>query len=381
MYTKDVISNNPELDNFILEDIESYNMYFQYVERIFNQVLEAYYENGEQVSGHTSHEKEIVAKFLQRMKNTIVALSVGSHIDPDHQMKIDVTESGLPNYKEIFNLEVSMRGRDCALSNVPPSNDLVQSMLDFVFTYKKEPKELLLQSLTRFYYEKLIADDLFLSFNFGETIPLGKNKGSGREQYLISWGFYDTNTNVPYVNILLFEDSREQSAMLTQGVVELKEKLRIEDSAYLPLSSVAELIDQKTEIFPKMIKRIALGPIFGKYSLDDSKMNLLLKNMKPMDPVEDFIFSLTTEIVVSPKEESRKGLLSSKSVRQNFFVMREDYESLVRGVSSVVKNIFAPTKVAQHIYDDETFQLSTEYHVVPITQNSSSINQQTKQNK
>lgn len=359
-------AQNVDLDRYALKDTNAYTEYFAYLEEVFDRVLEAYDKSLGQVSSHTNDEKKIVSDFLARVKQTIVLFSIQKLMDSERKIKIDITESGYPNRFEIQRLEADISKRKKVLSELPPLDDIVQSMQDFIFKYQKDPKKLLKQALVRSYYEKLKAKDLFFAMNLSDVIHLGLNDEETREQYMISWGYYDLQTNVPYVNILLFEDERPYEQFMDEGLESLVKSLSGENTAGITLDKVFSIIDSKTDIFPKAIKRIALGPVFGKYSADEHDVSKFLRSLKDRDVEKDFAFSLTTEVVVSSGEEYRISRLFAKKTRQNLFIMLEDQETMQKGVSEINRKLFVPSKIAQAMYDDGEYNFPDRYKIISI---------------
>ena len=252
---------------------------------------------------------------------------------------------------EISRLDADMGLIDESLSRIPTEAILLQAILDYMFQEKMEPQELLMQMSQRQYFSKLNEENTFRVFTPGK---LELQSINNRRNYLYSWGCYDSKTNRPYIYIMLFEQDIESEPLEAGGETwqNFFEAIRQEGSRVPDIGIVAMSIDNLLDdIHPKVLKRIGIGPLYGRYSSDKNPItDLLEKN------TEDFVLLFSTAVVIATDEKTSKGIFSKGKIRQIFFIPETNEESYANKASKIHKYILAPHHLLQEMFDDrETF--------------------------
>ena len=108
------------LDSAVLETKEQYAFYFKIVKHAFNQLIESLGKH------QICNEQEIVffKQYNELMIYSIEALRVKYLFSDDDKMKIDLTESGFPNYMEFRYLANDLSLKNDYLKKLPEVNDL-----------------------------------------------------------------------------------------------------------------------------------------------------------------------------------------------------------------------------------------------------------------
>ncbi|MFT7588784.1 MAG: putative nucleic-acid-binding protein, partial [Limisphaerales bacterium] len=92
----------------------------------------------------------------------------------------------------------------------------------------------------------------------------------------------------------------------------------------------------------------------GRYSQDDHLYTQILRSSFSED---DLVFRFTTEVIFSIGEKKSKGFLSSRELRQIFFVDKSNAETMERNVSEVHKYMLATHNVVQYLHDNHKEKL------------------------
>lgn len=347
MKTIDVLDQFTELDRSILKYHDQYVDYFDYLRRIFGSLINSFNER----ASEDPQEVVIIKTFIQRFLNTVEAFRMKYVFDEETAMSIDLTDSSFPNHMEFRKLLHDIENRDQMLASLPSQDTLKQALLDQLFANNKKPAKLLAQLAKRTYLSQLNTNRLFIPFTPGDLVNLSRDDKEGTRRYLYSWGSYDSVTNRPYVYILIFDQAQSEPALYSDKskmdeLVSAIWKIKRDTS---PLKLMVTEIDEKfPHIYPKILKRIDLGPLYGKYSKDDSALTRIVKTYFGED---DFIFVFTTEVIFSVGSKKSGSLFSPGELRQVFFVDESNKDCMERNVSQVHKYMMAPHKVVQHLRD------------------------------
>lgn len=347
MKTIDVLEHFTELDRSVLKYHDNYVEYFDHLRKVFSSLITSFKER----SSDDPREVDIIKQFIQRFLNTIEAFRMKYVFDEEDAMRIDLTDSSFPNHLEFRKLLHDLENRDNLLANMPSEENLKQNVLDHLFHNRKKPSKLLGQLGKRTYLEQLKEEELFLPFTPGELIFISRNDKEQTRRNLYSWGSYDTVTNRPFIYVMIFDQDMSEPALhsdkakATELVNEIQKIKR--DSS--PLRLLASQIDEAfPTLHPKILKRIDIGPLHGRYSKDDTALSRIAKTYFTD---EDFIFVFTTEIVFSVGSKKSGGLFKSGDIREIFFVDESNKDCMERNVSAVHKYMLAPHSVVQHLRD------------------------------
>lgn len=358
----DISKHFTELDRSVLKAQEEYADYFNFLRNTFSYLIKSFNDR----TTDDSVEVKIMHMFIQKFLNTIEVLRMKYIYEEEHPLRIDLTDSSFPNHIEIKKIYADLEQRTKKLNKLPDKEVLKKSILDFIFEKKTKPTQLLKKLSQKTYFEKLTTENLFTEFTAGDLVQL-EQKNKDKLHYLIPWGAYDSVYNRPFVYILIFEYDTKgakshfmDSVFTEQFITELR-KLTNNTS---PLKVMAYDIDNLFDfIHPKVLKRIDLGPIYSRYSKDESVYSKAIQTHFSKD---DFVMLFTNEIIFSIGETKTKSFLSKGQLRQIFFIDESNKETMERHVSKVLKYIIAPHHVVQHLKTYQSDKLK-EFSMEPIS--------------
>ncbi len=350
MKTIDINNHFTELDRSILAGENAYSDYFNYVKNCLEILLNSF----DSLTSEDSKEIKALKSFSQKYLNSIEALRLKYAYDETNSMLVDVTESGFPNFMEFKKLDADIDKKDAELAKLPSKDSLKQSILDHMVRKKSDPISLLNKLSKSSYYIRLQWSNLFTEFTPGSIELLNQHTDEHKTRtFFYSWASYDSVTNKPYIYIMIFDNPLVSKDPLSgvdndPAFVETLKKIT-HNSA--PLKVMASDIDNAYEnIMPKVLKRIEIGPIYGKYSRDKHKYSLLLRKHFTDD---DFIITYKTEVVFSKGEKRSKSFLSKGELRQIFHVDESNKECMDRMVSDMHSYMITSHDVLQYLNDTE----------------------------
>lgn len=363
-----IVDQLTAIDRTMLEARDEYVGYFRHLLKAFNLLIESYNER----TKDDPMEIKIIQSFIQRFLNTIEAFRMKYLFDSENRMRIDPTDSCFPNHLEFRELEADLAAKDERLRMLPRRDDIKQTIVDYLFSKKERPLNLLKQLGKREYYLMLQWKKVFTAFTPGEMVQLSDKKGVRR--YIYSWGSYDTLTNRPHVYILIFDQTGEgmDLSIDKSRLANFEGVIKKNTNNTAPLKVIASDLDVHfKDIAPKVLKRIDLGPLYGTYATDKHLYTNILKSHFTTD---DFALRFTTEIIFSIGEKRTKAFLSKGELRQVFFVDQSNKAAMERHVSEVHKYLLASHGLVQYLRSHHNEEL-TGLAMPPITYhpNSSGI--------
>ncbi|MCB9190705.1 MAG: hypothetical protein H6602_03470 [Flavobacteriales bacterium] len=347
MKTSEVAEHFTPLDRSVLDGEHAYNQYFRYLKF----ALEQFINSIDHYQGDEPYEAKIIKDFSQKLLNTAEVLSLKYAFNDTHPMLIDLTESGFPNHMEFKRLEDDLNKRADQLKDGPNVDTLKTLILDQMIRSKTEPVRLLKQIAKRTYFELIDEWKLFREHISGPLELMSKGKNF-HWRYLYSWASFDSVTNRPYIYILVFDhfrqDAEAEKALRSFGFVESIRKVTHNTA---PLKVMISDIDALSElIMPKILKRIAIGPIYGQYSQDEHPFTKMLK--KRFD-YNDFIFRYDAEVIFSVGQQRKESFLTKGELRQIFYIDESNKECMEKMISKLNKYSITSHGVWQYL---------SEYH-------------------
>jgi hypothetical protein len=256
--------------------------------------------------------------------------------DEEDNMKIDLTDSGFPNYLEFRYLFNDLSLREEYLSKLTDIDVLKQEFLDTLMR-KKQPikKSRLFQAASIVYYSNVKQEYIFNRFIQGKIVAAPEGV---KAPYMTSWSFYDVSLNRPFVCFMYFDYKGKDPS---KNKAQIYEALRLTADRKMPLDSMAYAIDRKlADLYPKHIKRIDLGPLHNVFAKDKNEItHALLEGIGNKDiSLESYAFSLKIDEVFSGSE-FKEGSFFSKQILQNWSeVVRQSY-------------VLAPHRIIQMLYN------------------------------
>ncbi len=346
----DINNHFTSLDRSVLDGENAYTAYFGYVKNALDILLSSF----NRIPSHNPLEVVMLKKFAQKFLHTIEAFRLKYNFDENQSMLVDLTESSFPNFLEFKRLQDDLHKREAQLKSLPNKDTLKQNILDALIRNHKDPNRLLQQLSKRNYYSSLEIHKLFFEFTPGkiELIKQHDDKEETRT-YFYSWASFDSVTNKPYVYTMVFDNptNTKHSGGDIKRDHDFIEVIKRCTHNSAPLKVVASDIDNSYEnIYPKVLKRIELGPIYGKYSQDKHPFTLMLRNHFSE---EDFILTYQTEIVFSVGQKRTSSFLSKGELRQVFHVDESNKDCMEKMISQLDKYMITSHRVLQYINDTQ----------------------------
>ena len=284
------------------------------------------------------NKREIIffKQYCDLLLYSIEAMRVKYMYDEEDNMKIDLTESGFPNYLEFRYLFNDLSLRDNYLNKLTSPVVLKEEFLDTLMR-KKEPikKSKLFQAASIVYYTSVQQQFIFNRFVQGKILEAPKGS---QGEFMVSWSFYDVALNRPFMCFLYFNYDGND---ILKKKDELYEVLKESADRKMSLNTMAYAIDRKLQdIHPKHIKRLDLGPLHNVFAKDENEItHAILDSIgKKEVPLESYAISLKIDEVFSGSE-FKEGSFFNKQTLQNW--------------SDIVnqKYVFAPHRIIQMLYN------------------------------
>ena len=319
------------LDSAILDTKEQYVFYHKMVDFALKELIVAVQQH------QILEDKEILLfkQYSDLLLYSIEAMRVKYMYDDEENMKVDLTDSGFPNYLEFRYLFNDLALRDDYLDKLTNVELLKDEFLDTLLR-KKEPisKRKLFQASSIIYYTSAKKEYIFNRFVQGKIMNAPK---SATAAHMVSWSFYDVAHNRPFICYMYFnfdgnpQDNKEDIYYAIKTVADRE----------MDLDMMAYGIDKRIpKLFPKYIKRVDLGPIHNVFAKDENKVtHAVLEGIsEKVIPLESYAISLKIDEVIS-KSEFKEGSFFNKQILQKWdSIFRQRY-------------VFAPHRVIQLLYN------------------------------
>ncbi len=320
------------LDSAELDSKEQYVFYHKMVDFTLKELIVKVQQQ------QICDKQEIVffKQYCDLLLYSIEAMRIKYMYDEEDNMKIDLTESGFPNYLEFRYLFNDLALRNEYLDKLTPREVLKEEFLDTLMR-KKQPikKSKLFQAASIVYYSSVEQRYIFNRFVQGKII--GANY-IGNGELMTSWSFYDVANNRPFICFMYFDYEGKKIEDYKHKIYEI---LKVTADRELALDTMAYAIDRKLpELRPKRIKRIDLGPLHNIFAKDENEVtHAILDGISKKEiPLESYAISLKVDEVYS-KGEFKEGGFFNKQVLQNW----DDVETQ--------NYVFAPHRIIQMLYN------------------------------
>ncbi|XMO86079.1 hypothetical protein AAFN75_14920 [Algibacter sp. AS12] len=320
------------LDSAILDSKEQYVFYHKMVDFAFKELIVAVQR--EQICSKI--EVQLFKQYCDLLLYSIEAMRVKYMYDDEDNMKVDLTDSGLPNYLEFRYLFNDLELRDEYLGKLTPVETLKEEFLDTLMRKKETiSKSKLFQASSIVYYTSVNKQYIFNKFVQGKILEIQDQEDAN---FLVSWSFYDVSHNRPFICFMYFNYDGKKVNDYRDDIYEVLKTVADRD---MSLDTMAYTIDRKlSKVSPKLIKRIDLGPLHNVFAKDEHKVtHAILESIgKKEIPLESYAFSLRVNEVAS-KSEFKEGSFFSKQTLQRWDeVFKQKY-------------ILAPHRIIQLLYN------------------------------
>ena len=283
----------------------------------------------------TQQELIFFKQYSDLLLYSIEAMRVKYMYDDEDNMKVDLTESGFPNYLEFRYLFNDLSLRESYVNKLKDISELQEEFLDQLLRKKEPiPREKLFQAASIVYYTTVDQNYIYNRFVQGKIIDAPANS---QAKYMTSWSFFDVSLNRPFICYMYFEFSGKN---LSEEREKIYEVLKTVADREMAMDTMAYAIDRKLpDVHPKHIKRIDLGPSHNVFAKDENEVtHAILKGIAAKDiPLESFAISMRIDEVFSGSEFT-EGTYFAKQTLQNWSKIVEQ------------KYIFAPHRIIQLLY-------------------------------
>ncbi|OEK08623.1 hypothetical protein A8C32_04010 [Flavivirga aquatica] len=320
------------LDSAILDSKEHYVFYHKMVDFTFKELIVAV----QQQKLCNKQEVLLFKQYCDLLLYSIEAMRIKYMYDEEDNMKVDLTDSGLPNYLEFRYLFNDLELRDEYLDKLTPISTLKESFLKSLL-HKKEPikKAKLFQAASIIYYTSVNKEHIFNRFVQGKIIKAPKKIDA---DYMTSWSFYDVSHNRPFICFMYFNYDGNKIEEHKDDIYNVLKTTADRDMA---LDTMAYAIDRKLpKVSPKLIKRIDLGPIHNVFAKDENEItHTLLEGIAKKEILlESYAISLKVEEVKSDSE-FKEGSFFNKQILQKWDdILKQRY-------------VLAPHRIIQLLYN------------------------------
>lgn len=320
------------LDSAELNSKEQYVFYHKMVDFVLKELIVSIQQ--EQLLNH--QELLIFKQYSDLLLYSIDAMRIKYMFDEEDDMKVDLTDSGFPNYLEFRYLYNDLELKNQYIHKLTDSKTLKDEFLNTLLV-KKQPvkRDRLFQAASIVYYKSVNQQLIFNRFVQGKILEAPKDS---QADFLTSWSFYDVSTNRPYVCFLYFDYKGKR-------ILDQKEKLyqALKESAdrEMSLDTMAYNLDKRlSEIEPKHLKRIDLGPLHNIFAKDENEItHAILKAIADKDiALESYALSLKIDEVFSGSTFQEGGFFSKQTLQKWSKVIHQKY-------------IFAPHRIIQLLHN------------------------------
>ncbi len=320
------------LDSATLDSKAHYTFYHKMVDFVFKELIVAV----QRESICNNDEVAMFKQYCDLLLYSIEAMRVKYMYDEEDNMKIDLTESGFPNYLEFRYLFNDLELRDEYLGRLTPIDILKTEFLDTLMRKKKPVKKSrLFQAASIVYYTSVNKTYIFNRFVQGKIVNAPKDVNA---TYMTSWSFYDVVLNRPFICFMYFDYSGTDARDAKTDIYAI---LKHVADRKMSLDTMAYGIDNKlSKVRPRLIKRIDLGPLHNMFAKDENSItHTILEAMGKKDiPLESYAVSLKVDEVASTRE-FKEGSFFNKQILQHW------------GEVERKKYVLAPHRIIQLLYN------------------------------
>ena len=320
------------LDSAVLETKEQYKVYFKIVVHAFKELVASISKN------NICNEVEVtfMEQYLELFLYSLEAFRVKYLFDDEEKMRVDLTESGFPNYSEFRYLLNDLELKNEHISKLPKVEALKAEFLETLLKEKQPISERKLhQAASIVYYNSVEQKFIFKRFVQGKIIA---SPSSTDAKYMVSWSFYDITLNRPFICFMYFDLYKGALSESTPDIYKVLEAVVDRD---MSLDMMAYAIDKKLpKVWPKRLKKIDMGPLHSVFAKDELEItHVILKSIvdKNLD-LSAYALSLTVDAINSTGKFS-EGNIFNKQYLQVWEAAKPE------------KYVFTSHRVMQTLYD------------------------------
>jgi len=325
------------LDSAVLETKEQYKVYFKIVSHAFNGLIKSLANT--QICGDL--EVTFIEQYTELLAYSLEAFRIKYLFDDEEKMRIDLTESGYPNFLEFRYLYNDLALKREHIDRLPKIDTLKSQFLDTLLKDKEEVSDHKLhQAASIVYYSSVEQKYIFKKFVQGKIISNKKAINPISDaQYVVSWSFYDVTHNRPFVCFMYFDLHKTTLAEYTEQIYDVLEQVADRD---MSLDMLAYAIDKKLpKVLPKKLRKVDLGTLHNVFAKDELEVtHVILKSIidKTLD-ISAYALSLRVHEIYSTDTFSEGGFFNKQHLQV--------WES-----KRPAKYVFTSHRVMQILYDE-----------------------------
>ena len=334
------------LDSAVLDSKEQYVFYHNMVDFALKELIVAVQQK------QLLNQQEILLfkQYSDLLLYSIEAMRVKYMYDDEENMKVDLTDSGFPNYLEFRYLFNDLELREEYLGKLTSIDTLKEEFLDTLL-HKKEPisKRKLFQAASIVYYTSAKKEYIFNRFVQGKILEAPENAPG---KHLVSWSFYDVSHNRPFICYMYFD---YDGSNVQKERDEIYTTLKTVADRDMNLDTMAYGIDKRLpKVFPKLIKRVDLGPIHNVFAKDENKVtHAILEGIASKTiPLNSYAISFKIDELQSQSEFKEGSFFSKQTFQKWDAIFRQRY-------------VFAPHRIIQLLYN-KTPEIMNKLAKAPI---------------
>lgn len=320
------------LDSAVLDSKEQYVFYHKMVDFALKELIVSVQHN------MLCSQQEIIffKQYCDLLLYSIEAMRIKYMYDEEDNMKVDLTDSGFPNYLEFRYLFNDLSLKENYLKKLTDVSVLQDEFLDTLMRQKKPVKKnRLFQAASIVYYTSVEQKYIFNRFVQGKIVESPKDN---KAKYMTSWSFYDVAHNRPFICFMYFDYDGKDPIKDKEDIYDV---LKNTADREMYLETMAYTIDRKLpNLMPKHIKRIDLGPFHNVFAKDENLLtHIILESITKKEiPLESFAISLKVDEVFSGSEFSEGGFFTKQTLQKWSETINQNY-------------VFAPHRIIQMLYN------------------------------
>ena len=249
------------------------------------------------------------------MKYLLVGRDTGQFFG---SLTMDVKDSGFPTATELLVMANDATQADQHLRTMPSVDALKDQMVAEIIGDQAIPTRLQFTLSQRLYYEELARGKLYWARNDPQCLWLSGTEP--RRRYLLHWGVYDSQVNLPTIYLMEVEDSgRNALPKDDRRWPEVQAHLMAQSLGGLKLLTIAQGFDETfDDLHPKRLRRFHIGPMYShSFTQQSGPIREVLEQARAPEG-QDWALAWTLEELESERVRQEKSGWFSKVDREVF---------------------------------------------------------------
>lgn len=299
-------------------------------------------------------ETEVIGGYVAALAASIDALAmkylVSGRIEGPlrRHLTIDIHESGLPVWSEIAQTAADAAQAAEELARTPGPAAIKDDMIRQIVGDLVIPTRLQYALSQRLYYEALAKGGLFWPQMHPQGYWLSGRDGQ-RRRWLLHWGVYDSQLNVPVIYLMDADDSGRRPLIDdARRWPEVRAHLLAQSVTSLQLLTIAQGFDRDfATLHPMRLRRIVLGPVYSqRFTVQEGPIRQVLDNAAA-PAGEDWAMAMTIEDLQAERATIESSGLFGVTERQVFRLDPLAAGGAGQGATSATRALVLPQRPYQ----------------------------------